>query len=189
MLTLGAASASFGVFYLFVAFVTVVTIGVVLAVALIFLRVIPSVGSHRWRQLVDTKVRNETPLILSWERIPGLDSGVSIAREDIAATDNVLAAATRSPSGRNSDVWAEGPFSYRAHNSIDVGHPTIEVTPVPIHSTSQGSKDIEFCKRVPVHGVSRIKLQNYAKAYRVMVVPSVAIHDKWHSKIHICFRQ
>nr|GFD24619.1 transmembrane protein 194 [Tanacetum cinerariifolium] len=72
---------------------------------------------------------------------------------------------------------------------IDVAHPSIDVTPVPIHSTSQGSKDIEFCKRVPVHGVSRIKLQNYAKAYRVIVVPSVVIPDKWHSKIHICFHQ
>lgn len=76
-----------------------------------------------------------------------------------------------------------------ALKGIDVGHPAIDVTPVPIHSTSQGSKDIEFCKRVPVHGVSRIKLQNYAKAYRVMVVPSVVIPDKWHSKIHICFHQ
>nr|GFB07605.1 transmembrane protein 194 [Tanacetum cinerariifolium] len=37
---------------------------------------------------------------------------------------------------------------------IDVEHPAIEVTPVPIHNTSQGSKDIEFCKCVPVHGVS-----------------------------------
>nr|GEX31742.1 hypothetical protein [Tanacetum cinerariifolium] len=38
-------------------FVTLVTMGVVLAIALILLRVIPSVGFHRWRQLVDTKVR------------------------------------------------------------------------------------------------------------------------------------
>ncbi|GJY63619.1 hypothetical protein Tco_0465079 [Tanacetum coccineum] len=32
--------------------------GVVLAIALIFLRVIPSVGFYGWRQLVDTKVRS-----------------------------------------------------------------------------------------------------------------------------------
>ncbi|GKE84836.1 hypothetical protein Tco_1558578, partial [Tanacetum coccineum] len=35
-----------GVFSLVVGFVTVVTMGVVLAIALIFLRVIPSVGFH-----------------------------------------------------------------------------------------------------------------------------------------------
>nr|GEV29837.1 hypothetical protein [Tanacetum cinerariifolium] len=59
MLTLGVASASLGVFSLpglVAGFVTVVTMEVVLAIALIFLRVIPSVKSHEWRQLVDTKV-------------------------------------------------------------------------------------------------------------------------------------
>nr|GEW50771.1 ribonuclease H-like domain-containing protein [Tanacetum cinerariifolium] len=40
-----------------IVFVTVVTLGVVLAIALIFLRVIPSVGFHGWCQLVDTEVR------------------------------------------------------------------------------------------------------------------------------------
>nr|GFA31165.1 hypothetical protein [Tanacetum cinerariifolium] len=40
-------------------FVTVVTMGVVLAIALILLRVIPSVRSHEWRQLVDTKVKDK----------------------------------------------------------------------------------------------------------------------------------
>ncbi|GKF43660.1 hypothetical protein Tco_0130212, partial [Tanacetum coccineum] len=62
--------------------------------------IVPSVGSHGWRQLVDAKVGlscfpgtkhlflapsefiespaqgSKTPLTLSWERIPRLDSGV-----------------------------------------------------------------------------------------------------------------
>ncbi|GJZ84232.1 hypothetical protein Tco_0649571 [Tanacetum coccineum] len=107
MFTRGAASVSFDAFSLVVVFVTVVMMGVVLAIALILTRVVPSVGSHGWRQLVDTKVRsglvrseyaairicstlflyqvnlfggpctrNKAPLILSWERIPRLDSGV-----------------------------------------------------------------------------------------------------------------
>nr|GFB57273.1 hypothetical protein [Tanacetum cinerariifolium] len=42
---------------------------------------------------------------------------------------------------------------------IDVEYPAIEVTHVPIHNTSQGSKDIEFCKRVLVYGVSRINFR------------------------------
>nr|GEV05487.1 R-linalool synthase QH1, chloroplastic-like [Tanacetum cinerariifolium] len=54
MLTLGVASASLG---LVARFATVVTMGVVLAITLILLRVVPCVGSHGWRQLVDTKVR------------------------------------------------------------------------------------------------------------------------------------
>ncbi|GJZ37580.1 IAA-amino acid hydrolase ILR1-like protein [Tanacetum coccineum] len=54
MFTLDAAS---GAFSLFAFFVTVVTMGVALAIAFILMRVIPSVGSHGWRQLVDTKVR------------------------------------------------------------------------------------------------------------------------------------
>ncbi|XP_024982700.1 uncharacterized protein LOC112519028 [Cynara cardunculus var. scolymus] len=71
---------------------------------------------------------------------------------------------------------------------IDVQNPVIDVTPAPIHG-SQVSKDVVFCGRVPVHGISRMKLQSYAKAYRIMLVPSVVIPDKWHNKIQICFHR
>nr|XP_043610849.1 uncharacterized protein LOC122582510 [Erigeron canadensis] len=70
---------------------------------------------------------------------------------------------------------------------IDMGHPTIDVSLIPIQGSSKGSKDAEACQRVPVHGISRMKLQSYAKAYRVMLVPSVVIPDKWHNRIQICF--
>ncbi|XP_076917148.1 uncharacterized protein LOC143577097 [Bidens hawaiensis] len=72
---------------------------------------------------------------------------------------------------------------------IDLGHPTIDVTPTPIHGSSQGSKDVQSCARVPVHGVSRIKIQSYAKAYKVLLYPSVVIPDKWHNKIQVCFHR
>ncbi|KAJ0690921.1 putative NEMP family protein [Helianthus annuus] len=72
---------------------------------------------------------------------------------------------------------------------IDVAHPTIDVTPTPIHGSSQGSKDVQSCERVPVHGISRMKIQSYAKAFKVMLVPSVVIPDKWHNKIQICFHR
>ncbi|KAI3512060.1 hypothetical protein L1887_19224 [Cichorium endivia] len=79
-----------------------------------------------------------------------------------------------------------GPLTLKA---IDVEHPAIDVTPIPIHGSSQVPKDVAFCERISINGISRIKLQSYAKAYRVMVVPSVVIPDKWHNKIQICFHQ
>nr|GEY05726.1 hypothetical protein [Tanacetum cinerariifolium] len=89
MLTLGVASASLG---LVGGFVTMVTRGVVLAIALILLRVILGVGSHGWRQLVDKKVR--TNLLT---RIMGYSGTLSC--KDAAVTDSVLVAATHD-SGR-----------------------------------------------------------------------------------------
>lgn len=74
-----------------------------------------------------------------------------------------------------------------ALKGIDVMHPTIDVTPTPVHGSSQGSKDAKYCERVAVRGISRLKLQSYAKAYQVMLVPSVAIPDKLYNKIQICF--
>ncbi|GJX16442.1 hypothetical protein Tco_0217274 [Tanacetum coccineum] len=64
---------------------------------------------------------------------------------------------------------------------IDVGNPRVHVTPVFMNGVS------EFCGRVPVSGVSRLKLQHYASAYNVTLVPSVLMPKKWHSKIQVCF--
>nr|GEV39297.1 transmembrane protein 194 [Tanacetum cinerariifolium] len=64
---------------------------------------------------------------------------------------------------------------------IDVGNPSVDVTPVFINGVS------EFCGRVPVSGVSRLKLQHYASVYNVTLVPSVLMPKKWHSKIQVCF--
>ncbi|GJY49261.1 hypothetical protein Tco_0439217 [Tanacetum coccineum] len=66
-------------------------------------------------------------------------------------------------------------------SGIDVGNPRVHVTPVFMNGVS------EFCGRVPVSGVSRLKLQHYASAYNVTLVPSVLMPKKWHSKIQVCF--
>lgn len=72
---------------------------------------------------------------------------------------------------------------------IDVGNPVTEVIPAPIYAPSGGSEDVLFCGRVPVSGISRLKLQHYANVYQVTVVPSVVIPKQWHSKIQVCFHR
>ncbi|GJU03003.1 ALP1-like protein isoform X1 [Tanacetum coccineum] len=110
MFTLDVAS---GAFSLFAFFVTVVTMGVALAIALILMRVIPSVGSHGWRQLVDTKVRKYTPLTLSWERIPRLDSDVRaeylLGFPYLSAQDAADIVGIR-PGGCDRELCAAGPL-------------------------------------------------------------------------------
>ncbi|GJT19026.1 hypothetical protein Tco_0877732 [Tanacetum coccineum] len=76
-----------------------------------------------------------------------------------------------------SCIWNETLLSL----GIDVGNPRVHVTPVFMNGVS------EFCGRVPVSGVSRLKLQHYASAYNVTLVPSVLMPKKWHSKIQVCF--
>ncbi|CAI9273097.1 unnamed protein product [Lactuca saligna] len=72
---------------------------------------------------------------------------------------------------------------------IEVGNPAIEVIPAPIYGPSGGSGDVLFCGRVPVSGVSRLKLQHYASVYQVTLVPSVLIPKQWHNKIQVCFQR
>nr|GMD46500.1 uncharacterized protein LOC109181913 isoform X2 [Ipomoea batatas] len=42
------------------------------------------------------------------------------------------------------------------------------------------------CERVLVAGLSRLKLWSYSSAYRVTLIPSAAIPERLHGKIHIC---
>ncbi|KAL4576821.1 hypothetical protein LXL04_012921 [Taraxacum kok-saghyz] len=72
---------------------------------------------------------------------------------------------------------------------IDLRNPVTEVTPSPIYGPSGESDDVLFCGRVPVSGVSRLKLQHYANVYQVTLVPSVLIPKHWHSKIQVCFHR
>ncbi|KAI3809437.1 hypothetical protein L1987_25410 [Smallanthus sonchifolius] len=72
---------------------------------------------------------------------------------------------------------------------IDVGNLVIDVTPTPLNVPNGGSKDVRSCERVPVSGVSRLKLQHYASVYNVTLVPSVLIPKKWHTKIQVCFHR
>ncbi|KAI7736776.1 hypothetical protein M8C21_016423 [Ambrosia artemisiifolia] len=72
---------------------------------------------------------------------------------------------------------------------IDVGNPVIDVTPRPVNVPYEGSKEVLSCERVPVSGVSRLKLQHYASVYNVTLAPSVLIPKKWHGKILVCFHR
>ncbi|KAJ0550818.1 putative NEMP family protein [Helianthus annuus] len=72
---------------------------------------------------------------------------------------------------------------------IDVGNPVKDVTPRPFNSLHEGSKDVLSCERVPISGVSRLKLQHYASVYNVTLTPSVSIPKKWHSRIQVCFHR
>lgn len=72
---------------------------------------------------------------------------------------------------------------------IDVRNPVIDVIPAPIHGPSEGFEDVLYCGRVPVSGISRLKLQHYASVYRVTLVPSVLIPKQWQNKIQVCFHR
>ncbi|XP_059668579.1 uncharacterized protein LOC132313698 [Cornus florida] len=77
-------------------------------------------------------------------------------------------------------------------SGIDVQNPSLDVTPstLPGHTLSaRGSKDVLLCKRIRVAGLSRSKLGRYASSFKVTVAPSVAIPERLHSKIQICFHQ
>ncbi|KAJ0078576.1 hypothetical protein Patl1_23483 [Pistacia atlantica] len=52
-----------------------------------------------------------------------------------------------------------------------------------------GSKDVISCERVQVSGYSRLKLGSYANSFRVTLAPSVAIPERLHSKIQVCFHR
>ncbi|KAJ9540470.1 hypothetical protein OSB04_026976 [Centaurea solstitialis] len=69
---------------------------------------------------------------------------------------------------------------------VDVRNPVVDVVPAPI---SGPSEDVIYCGRVPVSGVSRLKLQHYASVYRVTLVPSVLIPKQWQNKIQVCFHR
>lgn len=74
---------------------------------------------------------------------------------------------------------------------VDLDNPVIDVTPSPFAGLSifHGSKDALSCERVQVSGLSRLKLGSYANSFRVTLVPSVEIPEKYHGKIQVCFHR
>uniref|UniRef100_A0A7N0TVE4 Uncharacterized protein n=1 Tax=Kalanchoe fedtschenkoi TaxID=63787 RepID=A0A7N0TVE4_KALFE len=71
---------------------------------------------------------------------------------------------------------------------INVANPAIELTPsMFLKDSNSGSKDVLACERVQVTGISRWKLGSYASSLRVTVAPSVAIPERLHAKIQVCF--
>ncbi|XP_030927117.1 uncharacterized protein LOC115953539 [Quercus lobata] len=74
---------------------------------------------------------------------------------------------------------------------LSIKNQSIVVTPSPLpgHSASRGSKDVLFCERVQVSGISRLKLGSYARTFRVTFSPSLEIPERLHSKIQVCFHK
>ncbi|KAF6134219.1 hypothetical protein GIB67_010018 [Kingdonia uniflora] len=72
---------------------------------------------------------------------------------------------------------------------IDLGNPVLHISPLPLsgYSSTGGSKDNVLCERVRVAGVSRWQIKSYANSIRITLTPSVAIPEKFHSKITVCF--
>ncbi|XP_073157000.1 uncharacterized protein [Henckelia pumila] len=81
-------------------------------------------------------------------------------------------------------------FSRSSHVAALAGsevenHHVVNVTPnVLVESIS--SEGIVRCARVPISGLSRLKIGNYSSARRVNVVPSNGIPEKSYDKIQIC---
>ncbi|XP_038883951.1 uncharacterized protein LOC120074777 [Benincasa hispida] len=69
-----------------------------------------------------------------------------------------------------------------ALKSIDLEHPAEDIFP----SSLSGASDIQ-CDRVRISGLSRLKLGSFASSFRVTAVPSVAIPERQHTKIQVCF--
>nr|XP_043616857.1 uncharacterized protein LOC122588745 [Erigeron canadensis]XP_043616858.1 uncharacterized protein LOC122588745 [Erigeron canadensis]XP_043616859.1 uncharacterized protein LOC122588745 [Erigeron canadensis] len=72
---------------------------------------------------------------------------------------------------------------------IDVRNRDINITPKPIHGSSQSTKNVEYCERVLVRSILRMELWSYVKAYRVFVVPSLPRFNDWYKSIRICLHQ
>lgn len=74
---------------------------------------------------------------------------------------------------------------------VDFEHPVLDVIPKLLSGPSVvgNSKEILLCERVQVSGQSRLKLQSYASALRITVVPSVVVPERLHSRINVCFHR
>lgn len=77
-----------------------------------------------------------------------------------------------------------------AIQDIDLERPVHTIKPVPLPGLSpKGSKEPLSCELVHVVPVSRHKLKSYASSVRLLVVPSVVIPEKLHSRIQICLHR
>ena len=74
---------------------------------------------------------------------------------------------------------------------VDIENPVLEVIPAPLseHSAVPGSKDILFCERARVSGISRLKLGSYASSLKITLSTSLVIPERLHSKIQVCFHR
>ncbi|EPS61814.1 hypothetical protein M569_12979, partial [Genlisea aurea] len=72
-------------------------------------------------------------------------------------------------------------------SGVDVNNlQAVNATPILLDESAL-SKQPLWCARVPVSGLSRLKLGSYSSIRRVTLVPSDTIPEKAYKKIHICF--
>ncbi|XP_068340751.1 uncharacterized protein [Pyrus communis] len=74
---------------------------------------------------------------------------------------------------------------------VDIENPVLEVIPAPLseHSAVPGSKDVLFCERARVSGISRLKLGSYASSLKITLSASLGILERLLSKIQVCFHR
>lgn len=74
---------------------------------------------------------------------------------------------------------------------IDIEKPVLDVSPSPLsgNSAAHGVKNTLRCERVQVSGITRLKLWSYANSFHITLAPSVAIPDRLHNKIQVCFHR
>lgn len=74
---------------------------------------------------------------------------------------------------------------------IDIEKPVLDVSPSPLSgdSATHGVKSTLRCERVQVSGISRLKFGSYANSFHITLAPSVAIPDRLHNKIQVCFHR
>ncbi|KAL0316647.1 UNVERIFIED_CONTAM: hypothetical protein Sradi_5542900 [Sesamum radiatum] len=68
----------------------------------------------------------------------------------------------------------------------DVEHREVVIVTPAVFVESVPSNDVVRCARVPVSGLSRLKLGSYSSARRITLVPSDEIQEKSYKKIQIC---
>ncbi|KAM2787653.1 hypothetical protein COP1_008388 [Malus domestica] len=74
---------------------------------------------------------------------------------------------------------------------VDIENPVREVIPAPLseHSAVPGSKDVIFCQRARVSGISRLKLGSYASSLKITLSTSQGILERLLSKSQVCFHR
>ncbi|KAI6697017.1 hypothetical protein NL676_017136 [Syzygium grande] len=74
---------------------------------------------------------------------------------------------------------------------LNLGQPSIDFTPSTLSGVlaGRGTKEIVRCERVEVIGLSRLRLGSYSSALRVIVLPSVSIPERLHSKVQVCLHR
>ncbi|KAL0337830.1 UNVERIFIED_CONTAM: Transcription factor [Sesamum calycinum] len=89
-------------------------------------------------------------------------------------------------SSRSGHVAALAAIGFGEKLGSDVEHREVVIVTPAVFVESVPSNDVVRCARVPVSGLSRLKLGSYSSARRITLVPSDEIQEKSYKKIQIC---